>query len=49
MIKVVSPKPYSHGDRPKPTPNLGKPNPNLQQVHLHEKDDFLPKLWYMNV
>ena len=39
-IKVVNPKPFSHGDKPKPKPILGKPNPNPQQVHLHEKDDF---------
>ena len=38
-IKVVSPKPYSHGGKPKPKPILGKPNPNPQQVHLHWKDD----------
>ena len=38
-IKVVSPKPYSHGGKPKPDPSLDKPNPNPQQVHLHEKDD----------
>ena len=38
-IKVVSPKPYFHGGKPKPKPTLGKPNPNPQQIHLHEKDD----------
>ena len=36
-IKVVSPKPHFHGSKPSPT--LGKPNSNPQQVHLHEKDD----------
>ena len=38
-IKVVSPKPRFHGGKPKPNPTLGKLNPNLQQVHLHEKND----------
>ena len=38
-IKVVGPKPYSHGGKPKSKPILGKPNPNPQQVHLHEEDD----------
>ena len=40
--KVVNPKSFSHGGKPKPKPILGKPNPNPQQVHLHQKDDFTP-------
>ena len=55
-MKVVNPKSFSHGGKPKPKPILGKHNPNQQQVHLPEKDDFTPdetpdnplKLWYMN-
>ena len=38
-IKVVSPKPHFHCGKSKPNPTLHKPNSNLQQVHLHEKDD----------
>ena len=37
-MKVVNPKSFSHGGKPKPI--LSKPSPNPQQVHLHEKDDF---------
>ena len=38
--KVVNPKSFPHGGKPKPKPILGKPNSNPQQVHLHEKDDL---------
>ena len=38
-IKVVNPKPYLNGGKSKPNPTLGKPNPNTQQIHVHEKDD----------
>ena len=41
--KKINPKSFSHGGKPKPKPILGKPNPNPQQVHLHEKDDFIPE------
>ena len=38
-IKVVSPKLHLNGGKSEANPTLGKPNPNLQQVHLHENDD----------
>ena len=37
--KWLAPNHKSHGDKPKPKPNLGKSNPYPQQVHLHEKDN----------
>ena len=30
--------PKTFGGNPKPKPTLGKPNPKLQQGHLHEND-----------
>ena len=52
-IKVVSPKPYSHDDRPKPKPNLGKPNKSIYMRRMILQEirslKLLPKLWYMNV
>ena len=38
-MKVLSPKPYLNGGKPKHNPTLGKPNSTPQQVHTHEKDD----------
>ena len=43
MMKMVNPKSFSHVGKLKPKPILNKPNPNLQQVHLHEKDDCTPE------
>ena len=38
-IKVVSPKLHLNGGKSEASSTMGKPNPNVQQVHLHENDD----------
>ena len=38
-VKLNNPTPYTSGNKTKPNPTMGKPNPAPQQVHQHSQDD----------
>ena len=38
-VKLNNPTPYTSGNKAKPNPIMGKPNPAPQQVHQHSQDD----------
>ena len=38
-IKLNNPTSYNSGNKAKPNPTMGKPNPAPQKVHQHSQDD----------
>ena len=43
-IKLNNPTSYNSGNKTKPNPTMGKPNPVPQKVHQHSKDDAKQEL-----
>ena len=43
-IKLNNPTSYNSGNKTKPNPTMGKPNPVPQKVHQHSKDDAKEEL-----
>ena len=43
-IKLTNPTSYNSGNKTKPNPTMGKPNPVPQKVHQHSKDDAKEEL-----